>query len=58
MQNLDLFAAALIALLIVNVALAATQLLIISKFERLLTDASNGAADHFEKLRKVRQVGV
>lgn len=48
----------LIGLAAVNVVLGAVQLYVIGKFARLLAAASQGAADHFEKLRKVRQVGV
>jgi hypothetical protein len=48
----------LIGLAAVNVGLAIYQSVVIIRFERLLKNASSGAADHFEKLRKVRQVGV
>lgn len=48
----------LVALTAINVAFGAYQLIVIRKFERMLAAASAGAADHFEKLRKVRQVGV
>jgi hypothetical protein len=48
----------LIGLTGVNVLLAGYALFVIIRFERLLANASQGAADHFEKLRSVRQVGV
>ena len=41
-----------------NVLICGYSLYVIIKFERLLAAASNGAADHFEKLRKVSQQGV
>jgi len=58
MQNLALLSGVLIALLFVNTVLAIGQLIVILKFERLLANASDGAKDHFEKLRSVRQMGV
>ena len=48
----------LIALTAANGLLAIGELIVILRFERLLKNASAGAADHFEKLRSVRQVGV
>jgi hypothetical protein len=48
----------LIGLVTLNVALGVTQVVMIVKFSRLLNNAANGAADHFEKLRSQRQVGV
>ena len=48
----------LIGLAALNVLLCGYSLFVIVRFERLLKNASSGAADHFEKLRKVRQMGV
>jgi hypothetical protein len=49
----------LVALVVgLSLALNVVQLYVIIKFWRVLTAASQGSADHFEKLRKVRQVGV
>jgi hypothetical protein len=41
-----------------DLALGVVRIVLTVKFKRLLASASQGAADHFEKLRKVRQVGV
>ena len=48
----------LIGLTGLNVLLCGYSLFVIIRFERLLSNASQGAADHFESLRKVRQMGV
>jgi hypothetical protein len=42
----------------VNCALGIWQTIVIIRFERLLTNASDGAHNHFEAIRKVRQRGV
>ena len=57
-MNTNILAIATLAVLCVNSLLAVWQVIVIVKFERLLAAASQGAADHFEKLRKVRQMGV
>jgi hypothetical protein len=48
----------LIGLISLNCLICGYAIFVILKFERLLGNASAGAADHFEKLRKVRQMGV
>lgn len=48
----------LICLTAFNVLLCGYSLFVIVRFERLLENASAGAANHFETLRKVRQIGT
>jgi hypothetical protein len=55
---MTLLLALVICLMVIQVALCVACIVVILRFERLLTNASNGAKDHFEKLRSVRQVGV
>jgi hypothetical protein len=57
-QGVALVITILIGLTAINVLLCGYSLFVIIRFERLLKNASSGAADHFEKLRKVRQMGV
>jgi hypothetical protein len=47
----------LIVLACVNAGLAVWQTIVIVRFETLLTNASEGAHNHFETIRKVRQRG-
>jgi hypothetical protein len=47
----------LAGLVALNCALAVWQTIVIIRFERLLTNASDGAHNHFEAVRKVRQRG-
>jgi hypothetical protein len=48
----------LIGLSGLNVLLGIYSIFRVVRFQRLLAKASKGAANHFETLRKIRQVGV